>query len=183
MEQRTDFLYASLGDIQGTIRAIDVRIGFLLILLFAPMAVIDKIVDGYSDLIGFNILLKLVSILDIAAWLLAMLFLFLSVSAISNPANHVRGKDKLGSFYGGGLFPISIVDAIYNRNIESVRTVEDEISTLPQSEDEIISSLTYERMKLIYIRDIKMRRFSVGLSASAIWVVFGLILLAAKALI
>lgn len=163
---KAEYLYASIADTQGTIRSIDVRAGFLFVVLFLPLSVVDKIPALY----GFPEKLTCVMYAWVIAasffWLLAVLALFRCVVAIDNPADHVAGTAK-GSFYGGDLFNLSVRHIFLNCKAVSSRDVDQEKSRLPQDESELESELVFEKMKLAYIRSVKLKRF-----AAAAWLTF-----------
>jgi hypothetical protein len=91
LERRTEFIYASLLDVQSTIRSVDVRAGFVFLILFAPLAIGDKIVGSFVDLSGRHDPMAWAIPLCGLLWALSLGTLLLAVSAISDPSRHVSG--------------------------------------------------------------------------------------------
>ena len=109
-------------------------------------------------------------------WLLALYSLVRTLSAIDNPASHiVNSDDYTGSFYGGGLFDFGWSDTLLNRSvIKANKDVVTFSQRYPNSADELISELTFEHMKLVYIRDLKLFRFKASLWLASAWVLIGI---------
>ncbi|MBN8808220.1 MAG: hypothetical protein J0I47_08280 [Sphingomonas sp.] len=168
---RTDFLYASIADTQGTIRSIDVRAGFLFVVLFLPLSVLDKI----STIYGFPAKLTGVMtgwiIIDILLWVLAIGALFRCVVAIDSPAAHVSGPTPKGAFYGGDLFNLTKYHTFWNCTVLSSRDIAQEKMLLPQNAAEIETELLFEKMKLTYIRSVKLLRFAAAAWLTLLWLI------------
>jgi hypothetical protein len=176
MDKKIDFLYASILDTQATIRSIDVKSGFLFVLLFTPIYTFDNISHLYLAILNEPKWFHCAVIVNITIWLLAITSLLMSVAAISNPSNHVSGANEPGSFYGGYLFSINFLDVFVNRKNTSTRTVLQETLTLPENEASIISELTFEKIKLSYIRTVKMKRFTFCIYSTFTWMITGILL-------
>lgn len=184
MKNRTDFVYAAIQDTQATIRAIDVKVGILLVGLLAPFSNLGRIVAHTSHLVSTTdfIIGYGLSITFFALWALALTSLVMSVSAIDNPAAHIASSSKFkGAFYGGGLYRLSIIDALLNR--DTVKAEMDFASfskAIPTSDNETEEELIFEHMKLIYIREIKLVRLKFSYRFAICWFIFGLIIYGAS---
>lgn len=169
MERRTEFIYASLLDLQSTIRSIDVRAGFIFLILFSPLAVADKILGKFAELAKAHAPLTWAVIGCAVVWCVALATLFLTASAISDPAAHVSGDKPRGRFYGGDLFRFETGQLFRPRCVMSARSVEQELSSLPGTEAEVQAELVFEKLKLTYIRDLKLTRYNLSVFLTAIW--------------
>lgn len=178
MRSKAEFVTAAIIDTQSTIRAIDVKIGALLVAILAPLTGLGRIfrhienISAHSPQV-FNLI---ISVVFVAAWLLALTALIRGLSAIDNPSDHiVNATKRKGSFYGGGLYAFGILDAFLNRSI--IKANKDPVSfstELPDSEADILDELVFEHMKLIYIRDAKLNRLKWAMRFSLVWLSFGI---------
>jgi hypothetical protein len=189
LNMKKEFLYQSIIDIQETIRAIDTKLGFLLIFLAIPLTNLGKIytyIDRlYAQLntIGWIIVYSLLIFSFVAAWIMAFLSSIMAISGIDNPASHIITEvdDFLGSFYNKGLFTFNIVDLLKNREkTRSSKSLNIIIQDLPHTEEKIIKELTFEQMKLAYIRDIKIHRQSWAFRLTIFWLFLGFIIWSLK---
>lgn len=174
-EKILNFLYQSINDIQGTIRAVDIKLGFVFALTFAPLVGIPEIIKIYSNLFkndGFGII-NFIATLSAISWALSAFILFNAVAAISDPRKYIKSSTQSGCFYGGGRFPITWKDTLCNTPVESKYTIEEEIKILPKSEEFLIKELMFEKLKLSYIRDIKIKRCHYCLELTFTWIVLG----------
>lgn len=176
MDKKIDFLYASILDTQATIRAIDVKSGFLFVLLFSPIYTFTNITHLHLAILDEPGWFHCMIIADFSIWILAITSLLMSVAAISNPSNHVSGANEAGSFYGGYLFSVNFLDVFVNRKNTSTKTVLQEMSILPENDANIISELTFEKIKLSYIRTVKMKRFTFCIYSTFAWMVTSILL-------
>jgi hypothetical protein len=173
-DNQIEFLYQSIADAQGTIRALDVKIGFLLLIVFSPLFAFDKLgpfmVSVYRESGIQHVLIALITLL----WALATIAQFTALAAISNPTTKVVGAAKLGAFFSGNLFTIGLRDIFYNRRMHASFTLDEEVTTLPATEEKIVEELVFEKMKLAYIRSIKMKRFNFAIWSVATWLAFAI---------
>jgi len=169
MESRQTFLYQSIADLQGTIRAIDIKIGYLLLIVFTPLFALDKIQPLLSEMFRESWVQSSLVGAIIALWILAIFVQFMALVAITNPTNKVPGAGKLGSFFSGDLYRLGVVDAFANRNTKARRTVKEEVGSLPDTEEKIVEELTFEKMKLAYIRSIKSKRANTAIFLTVSW--------------
>lgn len=164
-EYKIRLLETSIQDIQETIRAMDVKSGFFLVLLCLPFSSFDKIFPILNKLFPSNFLISLLIILVILAWLVSLVSLIYGLIPFTNPKDSIDfndiSKHPKGFFYGGyhvlelgfwrSLVPSANTKNKYNF-IEDVKFIQD------INVDEYIVELHFERIKLISIRNIKIRR-------------------------
>jgi hypothetical protein len=166
---RLDYLYAALEDTQETIRAIDIKSGFLFLLLCAPAPVVDKIIDAAPNFQQAPVLLRLLIISTSIVWALSGFALFMAVAAIGNAASRTRGAVPSGTYFGADIFNLDWTDSFTDRGRYANFDVISEAARLPKDETAIIEELVYEKIKLTYIRQLKMKRFDTASRLAAVW--------------
>lgn len=171
-KSKETLLLESIKDIQSTIRALDVKTGFLFVFLCIPFSRIEAISPAFLILIQKNILFTLVIILFFLIWGFALFILFMAVSPQNNPADSVDfngiSKQPKGFFFGGYLFQkISPMKYLNSSAMpDKKNNLVDEINYLKTlTEDEYIEELMFERLKLITIRNLKLQRISICIKA------------------
>lgn len=174
MDNKAQFIMAAIEDCQATIRATDVKVGALLAGLLLPFSQISHIWK-YLTQLSEMIESQNVTFVFFFLWFTAICVLIRTISAIDNPADHiVNGNTCKGSFYSGGLYRFGFLDSLLNREvIKADKDVANFSLSYPNSPDEIELELSFEHMKLIYIREIKLHRLNFSLKVSAFWFVFG----------
>lgn len=174
---KKEFLYAAIADAQGTIRSLDVRAGFIFVVLLLPVSIMDKIfpllVSGFESnnykyiIIGLSFLL----------WALGLLSLFRCIFAIDNPSNHITQPNCKGSFYSGDLFNPTKRHVFTNEGLTALRDVDAEIKNLPQASDEFERELVFEKMKLTYIRTVKLTRLNAAAHLTLLWMAYSALIM------
>lgn len=172
-----DFLYQSISDAQETIRALDIKAGFLFVILFAPLPIAndiypDAIVDFRASIAG-----GIVVAAALASWVLAIVFQFMALAATINPSDRITGPSAAkGSLFSGDLFSFGFIEAFFGSKVKSSQSVTQQISRLPSTEEEIIEELTLERMKLAYILAMKAARSKYSTRFTMTWLACSFIL-------
>lgn len=179
---------AAIMDTQATVRAIDVKVAALLVCVLAPLTSANRIFAhlGHFGIQSPKWLFMALAVLFLLAWLLALIAMVRAIGAIDNPSQHIINTSNCkGTFYGGGLYNLSVVDVFLNRDI--IKAAKDPLSfaaQLPTTDKELEVELVFEQMKLAYIRDIKLNRLNWGLRFSLLWLLLGIgIFLSSKYLI
>jgi hypothetical protein len=173
MNERNEFLLSSIGDIQGTIRAMDTKLIGILIFLMLPLSHIGKIffyckhaliIYCWHCPFCFIATIALI-ILFCSSWLLTIITALKGISAIDNPSSHLCQNElqeenfPKGVFYNGDLFRPNILDILKNRpSLKSSISIKKQLDSLPVNEDPITIELLFEQNKLVYIRSIKIIR-------------------------
>lgn len=178
MENKITFIAGALIDIQSTIRAIDAKVGALLIGLLLPFSKIGRICSHFQYIWNSerHVIASILIVLFFSVWVLSISSLINALAAIDNPANHIVNSDKYkGSFYGGGLFEFGFIDAFINRSIvKANKDVSTYADAIPATKTDIEQELVFEQLKLIYIRDAKLHRLKWGVKLSTVWFEIGL---------
>ncbi len=180
-EHLCDFLLASIADIQGTIRAIDAKLSVLLALLLVALTNLARIYRTLSSaaaaLPGEESLARLVLCATIAvfvlSWCLSLLFVFKGLIGIHNPQEHVKGERPPGMFYAAGTYEITLLNLLLPFWVKSKLSLQEILANLPKDQTSLIEELTYEQMKLAFIRDTKMRAQSCAFRCALLWIVTG----------
>lgn len=174
MKGRIEFLYHAIDDTQSTIRAIDIKIGFLFVVIVLPMTKLSSI---YSNcmllLMSCSCWYWLIVGAFAVSWFLAVVTLFTSLVSISDPRKHIPDVSANGCFYDGGLFNFCLFDFFINSPVKSTKTMQDFILGLPGNDDAIVKELAFEKMKLVYIREIKIKRSSFCIKMMFLWIFLG----------
>ncbi len=158
-DRKIEFLYQSISDAQSTIRAVDVKLGFLFVAVFLPVVAIPKIYEVYQ-IIKDVFIYQALSYSLLFVWGLSLFFLYKALVSIKNPSSVIENidGDENCPFHNGDLFSFSVIDTFINFPITSSRTIEQKCSALPDSPDQVITSLVRENIKIAYIRDLKIKR-------------------------
>lgn len=158
----------AIKDIQGTIRAIDTKMGILLAALVIPLKdVAERFVTMHKAAGNVGSLLIVLAILS---YLLGIFVAIATLSGIGTAAVHVEGTPKLNTFYAGGLFKFSAIDAfLRRRTVRSSLSVAEFAEAIPKTCDEMTVDLSSEIMTLAFIRDLKVyrQRLAFGFTAAA----------------
>ena len=173
LKGRIEFLYHAIDDTQSTIRAIDIKIGFLFVVIVLPMTKLSSIYSNCMLLIDCSCWYWLIVGAFAVSWFLAVVTLFTSLVSISDPRKHIPDVSANGCFYDGGLFNFCLFDFFINFPVKSSKTMQDFIFALPCDDDAIVKELAFEKMKLVYIREIKIKRSSFCIKMMFLWIFLG----------
>ncbi|EKN6254911.1 hypothetical protein [Yersinia enterocolitica] len=175
-EKKIEFLYQSINDTQATIRAIDVKIGFLFVVIFLPLAAIDGISKALLVLWASPNHFGSISIFVGVVWLLSVYFLFKSLSAITDIQKHMIGVMPDDTFFKGGMPFIGMKHLFSIDDVRAEKSVGDYLKSLPKNEIELLSELASEKMKVSLIRNVKALRVKVCTNLTLLWLAFGMFL-------
>lgn len=166
------FLQSAIQDTQQTIRAMDFKIGALLAGSIVPFPKIREIFEflTQSNLWWQEALAWLIFII----WLLIVFILLAALSAIDNPSKHIHdGYTQKGYYYGGGTFSFNIVNGFFRTDIRTQRTVQQYADELDNANFPFLKELSFEHLKLIYIRDLKLYRLKFAVILIALLIILG----------
>jgi hypothetical protein len=189
-ENTLTFMYHSINDMQATIRSIDTKLGFILILNIIPITNVGKIYSGILQILStddgciIQIINAVIVVMCAILWLLACRCTYKGITAIDDPRSHVRSLNEQakGTFYSGGLYDRNFIDAFFNRSsVESKKTFAEYCKDMPSTDDQILKELTFDKMKLAYIRDTKLIRQKWAFRFTVCWVVLGFLIYAVMA--
>ncbi|HGM9887119.1 TPA: hypothetical protein ACKRET_001087 [Proteus mirabilis] len=174
MDNKIHFIAAAIQDCQATIRATDVKVGALLAGLCLPFAQISDIWN-YLEKLALLIDCHVFTIVFFLVWFCAIFLLVRTISAINNPAAHIVNENTCeGAFYGPQLYDFSFLDSFLNRDlIKANKDITNFASVYPTTTGNIELELSFEHMKLIYIREIKLHRLRFALKLSTFWFLLG----------
>ncbi|WP_439840191.1 hypothetical protein [Aeromonas veronii] len=175
MDEKISFIMSAINDAQATIRATDVKVGALLAGLLLPISYIGAIWDYALSDYTPRLLFIMICILFIL-WATSISILVKTISAVGNPAKNISGEEySNGSFYGGELYKFTFKNALLNLNAnKSSMSVQLFCNTYPSSQVDICLALSFEHMKLIYIRDIKLYRLDLALKTTVVFLLLGI---------
>lgn len=175
-EKKIEFLYQSINDTQATIRALDVKIGFLFVVIFLPLAAIDGISKALVALWASPNHYGIVSIFVGVCWIFSVYFLFKSLSAITDIKKHMIGVIPNDTFYKGGIPNLGFSNVFTIYNLRAEKSVSDFLAQLPNDDVGIMSELASEKIKVSLIRDVKTLRVKVCTNLTLIWLAVGMFL-------
>ncbi len=180
MDEKINFIKSSISDIQATIRAIDTKIGFALLIVLFPLTNLGKVQWHLINISNKNpkLLFTFLSLLFCLLWLASLVGLIRAISAIDNPTKHIINNSKFsGTYYAGGVYTFGLSDVFSNRDvIKASIDVDSFFSKIPAEKGAIAKELSFEQLKLVYIRDIKIKRLNFSLFATYIWLTIGLLI-------
>ena len=162
----------SIKDIQGTIRAIDAKMGILLAALAFP---IKDISDQFIELHGSRLSPgSLILTAAVISYALAIFVTIATISGIGASHMHIQGAKKFNTFYAGGLFKFKFLDSFFRRGeVLSSMSVAEFASMVPTKYAEMINGLSEEMISLAYIRDLKILRQRMAFMLAAIALLLG----------
>jgi len=177
---QSHFLYASIADIQATIRAMDFKANVLLLVLFVPISRITDIAPLFHHLERERFgRMSWVAIIVAAGvlffWMVSLILTLWYVSAVHDPSTHVSGKKPAGTFYSPTLFNVRLWN-IESARYASTQSLDDHLEQLPRTEEDICRELAFEQMKLVYIRSRKMALIKSGYNCTAIAALLAMLL-------
>ena len=147
----------SIKDIQGTIRAVDAKIGILLAALAFPLKdVAERYISAHSTGISIG---SVIFTLAIVSYGLGILLSVFTLGGIGGSHYHATGSDHFNTFYAAGLFRLNFMDALFRRKeVRSTMSVEKFVDEIPKTCERMLLDLASEMMQLAYIRDLKILR-------------------------
>ena len=180
MDGKINFITSAILDTQATIRAIDAKLGAVIAGSLLPFSVmgqiwshIGEVSTTISPYLGCTL-----GFVFFSVWITSILLAIKTLSAIDNPVDHIKTSQlPNGSFYSGGMFGFKFKDYFfYGTSVKSEYTVQEQISRYPTSKEDVVSELSFEHLKLTYIRDVKLHRLRGSLIACLIWLFFGILI-------
>lgn len=155
MNTPNEFLIHSIQDIQSTIRALDVKLGFLFIIYCAPIASLKDVAD-------------LAPKYPVAAWPLFSLWIIgiicLYLALRPNTLGHPEFQS---SFYKRNIFKRTILP----QRIVNI-SLDDYLSSIPKDTQDIQKDLAKEVISLSYVRD-----FKSSFTAYTVWCAIAILII------
>jgi hypothetical protein len=179
-----EFLYFSITDIQGTIRAIDTKLIGVLVILILPLGSLGKVTLYISQATNSgHILIEILTWAFLAgffvSWLISITISILGISSIENPTEFLSdSKYAPGTYYNGGLYDtFKFPDAFkVSDDCKSTILLNEQLSKLPTTIENVINELLFEQHKLVFIRDLKIHRQKTAFLFLAIFIGSGIVL-------
>lgn len=173
-----DYLYASISDIQSTIRALDTKVSYLLVILFIPLTKLPSIYNALRGLLTHSsqvltIASILLSIAFSLSWIIGLWCALRTIIAIDDPRQHIDGDRPESQFYPAQLFDHGFWTAMGFKRSESKKQFGIHYSSIPSDPDEIAKQLTLEQMKTMYIASLKLERSRNAYKYAVTWVMLG----------
>ncbi len=173
------FLIEAVKDIQGTIRAIDTKVGILLAVLVIPLPIVQS---AFRDIHARGPALTPASVLGglaFLAWFTAALVAIRALTGVGNASKHVRAEIPPDDhFYAGGQFRLRWIDALITRDAPlSARSIEDYAAAIPTDAEAVNLHLSFEILSLAYIRDLKIYRHKIAFELTSFTIVLGVLAL------
>lgn len=177
-DAKNTFLYASISDLQGTIRSCDTKVSYLLVILFLPLTKLTAIFTKCKSLIcssscptvGISITLTVVFTL---LWFAAVFAALRTIIAINNPVDNIKGDVPLSTFYPAFLFSFSNDDVFSKPIKKSSKDFTEYKALVPNDSKDVAEQLICEQMKLMYIAGLKLKRSVFAYWATIAWVMCG----------
>ncbi|MOA26463.1 hypothetical protein D3C78_1472590 [compost metagenome] len=144
-----------------------------MVIIFIPTVSIKEITTFYKTLAPESLIIATIMWMIAVIWASTVFILFRALWSIKNPGKSVTGAEDLGAFFHSANYEMSAIDCLFNFPIKSKNSLQIAISSISNDDEWIIKELVYEKMKLEYIRDIKMRRCSVSAVLILVWVALG----------
>lgn len=177
-DRKLEYLYASLSDIQSTIRAIDTKVSYLLVILFIPLTKLRSIYVTLRGLLTLDapflsFVSGLLSIAFTSVWIIGLWCALRTIIAIDDPRQHIDGDRPESQFYPAHLFDHGFWAIMGITRSKSKKQFNSHYASLPSETDEIAKQLTLEQMKTMYIASIKLKRSRKAYHFAIAWVVIG----------
>ncbi len=177
-DRKLEYLYASLSDIQSTIRAIDTKVSYLLVIFFIPLTKFRSIYITLRGLLThdaplLSIVSGLLSFAFISAWIIGLWCALRTIIAIDDPRNHIDGDRPESQFYPAHLFDHGFWATMGITRSTSKKQFNSHYASIPSESDEIAKQLTLEQMKTMYIASLKLKRSRNAYKFAIAWVVIG----------
>lgn len=155
------FLESAINDTQATIRGLDVKIGFVFVLLAAPVSKLSEIIDFLIFQFQFSGLLFLSGCLVVLSlWMISVSTLFYSLCATSKVKLDFNRGSVTGVYYNVDKKALKIKEATigsFSSKIESIN---------------ITHELVFELMKLQSIRNKKTKALNFSLISTFLTIIF-----------
>jgi hypothetical protein len=159
--EKEKFITNSIIDIQNTIRTIDLKIFGTITFFLIPITEFEEISLSIKCILNEEIYwLNTIILFSFMFWVFGILISFMGLFSIKNPAKQVLNRDNLnlkGIYYSADNFKINISEII---------------DSYKQKELDFENELIYEKVKLTYIRDLKIIRQRMSALLLAFYIIF-----------
>lgn len=182
------YLFESIKDMQGTIRATDTKLSAMIVALSIPLVRLSDVTTEAQTSIANIAKLKqpaylstletLLLLVPAITWLLSYTIAFVALRGIHNPEHLIHKPDPSLSFYLPGMHSPVFSDYIFSpkQTSQKANVAALYLIALNATDDNLIHSLVFEQLKLAIIRDVKVRRFHASFIFAAITMVSVIVL-------
>lgn len=181
--EATNYLHEALNDAQGTLRVLDAKAYITLLIFLLPFYKVETIsyfLFYTPGGLGSHIILFFLKGAVVVSWVMGVASCLSALFRIDNPRDHIRGDLPEGTFYLGGLFQLNSTKNLTRRTSTlSRRSLNEVMGSLPKNKNEISRELTFELMKVVYIRTLKDFRVRFSFYFISAWLFFGFLLISA----
>jgi hypothetical protein len=168
-EKQIEFLYQSISDTQELIKFVETKTAFgasiIGIYLATFCSIFDKVLKHFYD---FNFIFWASFILVCILLLVSIWIIILAIKSVNNPADNVKIKKEDKSALEFFVTPndydtYKIIYPFFNsKHFKIKKTFDSFFEAISNSdENELIKVLTFELLKVNYIRNIKNDRFKI----------------------
>ena len=174
--EKEKFITNSIIDIQNTIRTIDLKIFGTITFFLIPITEFEEISLSIKCILNEEIYwLNTIILFSFMFWVFGILISFMGLFSINNPAKQVLNRDNLnlkGIYYSANNFKINIFNSFFTNKIKSTIDISEIIDSYKQKELDFENELIYEKVKLTYIRDLKIIRQRMSALLLAFYIIF-----------
>ena len=172
-----DFLVFAISDIQSTIRAIDAKVGILIVLTMTPVANLSKIYLACEIFLSKSFFCNSLNILVLSFFILTWIASFFCLIRVlfpkNNPKYRICRNTPSGLFFLGNYFELDIFDCLFGTKKTSSLTFHQHIERIKEKSGNFIDELAFEQMKLAYILNSKLKLYRWGTALAVIWAALG----------
>lgn len=178
-EESIKLLHQSIQDTQSTIRAIDVKSGFIFLVIAQPLWNLKSIACFFHPFVPFSFSWW-VGIFTALIWTLSLILLLKTLIPISKAQKNItEGAEIPDCFFVGNQFTLTTMDLFINCYISSKSNPAHLLETIKRADVELV--LANEKLILCYIRDIKIKRINMCIICVSLWILMSATLYLIKA--
>jgi hypothetical protein len=162
---RFEYLSESISDTRDTIRAIDVKLIGTLFLFAFPFTEVRLIASSFLKIYELSLLTGIGAIaLASLSWLTGIIASLVGLVALENPADAVSNDSNAkGTYFGNGLYSFNFIRCFFPKHKIGIKKLSVWEAELRHSKSEIFTELAYEHMKLVFIRNLKIKRQRIAI--------------------
>lgn len=166
--ERVTLIGEALFDTQGTIRAVDTKVGILLAALAIPLPYVMQALSTHARTTHVDAG-TVFGYLALFAYVVAGFVAIRALTGTGNAAKHLsRANRPPDVFYLGSLYRLGWFDSAFNRRGNAAqRSLDEIVEAVPRDTEGLLRVLVDELMTIAYIRDIKLHRQRIAFELTA----------------
>ena len=155
-----NFFYNAIKNTQAIIQSVDIK---LHVLLGITAILLAQVINVFYSLKFSDGTARVYYAICAIMGLVSVYYTILAIQKIRNPDDNVDRTNTLAtsSFYGIPFF----------RGVNGKVSVREILSAFPQSDEQTLHELAYEFAKLVYIREVKIKRQNCAIRIFIAWIV------------